>query len=80
MNDVEKKLKQFEYLTNPEILKSDLEEFKEVISVLTVTLSDENELKKVSPMDLSELLVIMNDFTNQIKPFTIKYGILKFFR
>lgn len=77
MNEIERKLLGYEYLTNIEKLEKDQEEFADVVKQFFNIVNNSENLSKVSPMDLLDVMISIKSFSDQLKPFVIKYGIIK---
>lgn len=76
MNDIERLIAGFEYVSHPDKISADIQEFISTLTVICGLLSDKNEIDKMLPSDLTGFLVSMKNFNDEIKPIAIKYGIL----
>lgn len=76
MNDIERLIAGFEYIKDTDKISKDVQEFVSTLTVVCKLLSDQKVVNKILPSDLTSFLVSMKNFNDEIKPFTIKYGIL----
>lgn len=76
MNDIERLIAGFEYIKHTDKIDADVKEFVSTLTVVCGLLSDQKEVDKMLPSDLTSFLVSMKNFNDEIKPIAIKYGIL----
>lgn len=76
MNDFERMLLSLSYFTNPKKVEEDVREFLDSFEKVSHLLEDEKSLKKINPMDIVSILCDLKEFSNCLKNFVIKYGIV----
>lgn len=77
MNDIEKMLNTFEYIKNPNKATEDVKEFIDTFERFGDLLKNNDKLiYEMDPLDVVELVVTLKNFSDAMKPFIIKYGIL----
>ena len=76
MNDMEKTIKRFQYLMNRDDVLKDIHEFVSTFNVITMIITNPDELKKMNQIDLIDFVIYCKEFNDNIKPLAIKYGIL----
>lgn len=76
MNDIEKMLKAFEYIQNPDKISKDVNEFVDVVQKFASLFRTTEDIYGMSPVDIGYMVLVMKEFSDSVKPFVIKYGIL----
>lgn len=75
MNDIEKKSKAFDYIMNMNNAEKDLKEFSDVIKQIT-NLFTPQKINKMNPIDILDFVIYTKEYSENIKPLIIKYGII----
>ena len=76
MNETERKMLIYDYITKPEKLCKDLEEFSDSFKAFVVLFENTEVISKMNTSDIFNVLCDMKEFNERIKPFVIKYGIV----
>lgn len=75
MDNIDRMLACFEYIKNPDKITEDIKEFIDTFEKFGDLLNN-NLIYDLSPLDTVELLFALKNFSDTMKPFIIKYGIL----
>ena len=80
MYDLEKTLLQLKYMTNPNYITKDIEEFTDTFKSFIDLIGNPDILYRMSVDETLNMLVSMKEFNDNIKPLIIKFGIIPYLK
>ena len=78
MTDIEKMLLEFQYSMKPEKIGEDVQEFVQSFELFLELIKDKEQISSMPPSELFDIILTLKDFSDNIKPFLIKYGIVPY--